>query len=103
MEEAQSVLHDALVTWAAKIPGQISGGCGGGLNGDDLFKALGECLGEETDAGVEIPCNGALALGDDRVQQAWDEVAVHLKECACAYLIMQRTNGVLDRWLTPSC
>ena len=66
-----------------------------------------ERLGEEADAGVKVPCDAALPLCDDLLQQTGDEAAVDLKEGIGADPVFEAGHCVLSEIgpmrLRPAC
>src|SRR5690242_11735722 len=94
LEEAECVLHDPLMPRSVEIMGEICGGRRRRFDGDDLLEVLGQCLGEEANAGIEIPCNCALPTNDDLLQQGRDQVAIDLKKCASADLVLKQAHRV---------
>ncbi len=61
LEEVEGGAGDGAVRGALERAGEVDRGGLGGFDGDDLLEGRGERAGEEADAGVEIPGEGAGA------------------------------------------
>ena len=80
-----------------EVASEIGGGGRRRFNGNDLLEPLRERLGEEADAGIEVPRKSALPPCDHLFKQLGNEMAIYLEECACADVVAKRADGIFER------